>query len=87
MPDFFLDLDSIDPRMVEKEVKKHQAASQGSAASGGKGGKIELIFSAIDKNLSPELVSKTGAIFQFNVKGKYVYSKFLIPKLNLNKLR
>ncbi|XP_014467653.1 PREDICTED: hydroxysteroid dehydrogenase-like protein 2 [Dinoponera quadriceps] len=32
-------------------------------------GKVEGIFSAINANLSTELVSKTGAIFKFNVKG------------------
>ncbi|XP_058806430.1 hydroxysteroid dehydrogenase-like protein 2 [Phymastichus coffea] len=66
MLDFFLDIDKIDPRMVEKEVQRHQKLSQ---ANGGSGGKIEMIFAAIDKNLSNELVTKTGAIFQFNVKG------------------
>ncbi|XP_011881342.1 PREDICTED: hydroxysteroid dehydrogenase-like protein 2 [Vollenhovia emeryi] len=33
-------------------------------------GQMARIFNAINANLSSELVSRTGAIFQFNVKGK-----------------
>lgn len=31
--------------------------------------KIAQIFTAIEANLNNELVNKTGAVFQFNVKG------------------
>lgn len=40
-------------------------SSASSAVTG-----VARIFKAIDENLSTELVSKTGAIYQFNVKGK-----------------
>ncbi|GBP88654.1 Hydroxysteroid dehydrogenase-like protein 2 [Eumeta japonica] len=33
------------------------------------GGKVSALFEAIGKNISPELVKKTQAVFQFNVKG------------------
>lgn len=33
-------------------------------------GKIAQIFSVIQANLNSDLVNKTGAIFQFNVRGK-----------------
>jgi NAD(P)-dependent dehydrogenase (short-subunit alcohol dehydrogenase family)/putative sterol carrier protein len=36
----------------------------------GETGQVTRIFNAINANLSSELVSKTGAIYQFNVKGK-----------------
>lgn len=35
--------------------------------------KIAHIFSVIQANLSSELVNKTGAIFQFHVKGMLLY--------------
>lgn len=33
------------------------------------GGQISAVFAAIGKNINPELVKKTQAVFQFNVKG------------------
>lgn len=33
------------------------------------GGQITVLFSTISKTISPELVKKTQAVFQFNVKG------------------
>ncbi|XP_049869539.1 hydroxysteroid dehydrogenase-like protein 2 isoform X1 [Pectinophora gossypiella] len=36
----------------------------------GAGGQIPALFASIGKVLSPELVKKTQAVFQFNVKGK-----------------
>lgn len=33
-------------------------------------GQIPELFAAISKTLSADLVKKTGAVYQFNVKGK-----------------
>ncbi|XP_049869540.1 hydroxysteroid dehydrogenase-like protein 2 isoform X2 [Pectinophora gossypiella] len=54
LPDFFLDVPG------ETTVKKDAGA----------GGQIPALFASIGKVLSPELVKKTQAVFQFNVKGK-----------------
>ena len=59
MLDFFIDLDSTDLRIVGKKNESQSVS----------GGKIASIFTAIEANLNADLVSKTGAIFQFNVKG------------------
>lgn len=63
MLDFFIDVDSKDTRIVSGG--KSQSAESG-------GGKIAGIFSAIQKSINPELVTKTDAVFQFNVKGKSI---------------
>jgi len=55
MLDFFLDIEG-------------DKSSSGKTNSG-ETGQIEHVFNAINANLSSELVSKTGAIYQFNVKG------------------
>lgn len=60
MLDFFIDLDSTDLRIVGGKKAESVKADDG---------KITELFSVIEKNISPELVSKTGAIFQFVVKG------------------
>ncbi|OXU21798.1 hypothetical protein TSAR_012186 [Trichomalopsis sarcophagae] len=67
MMDFFIDLDSTDLRIVggNKEPAKVES------------GKIASLFSVIEKSINPELVSKTGAIFQFNVKGEEAGTWFL----------
>lgn len=75
MPDFFLD---IDPDTILATYAKGGAtkasldktASQGAKVTDSGSANVEAIFTAIQANLSTELVSKTGAIFQFNVKGK-----------------
>ncbi|XP_026728961.1 hydroxysteroid dehydrogenase-like protein 2 isoform X2 [Trichoplusia ni] len=56
LPDFFLDLPSD-----TKPAAKTDAAGDGQ---------IPTLFASISKVLSPELVKKTQAVFQFNVKGK-----------------
>lgn len=68
MPDFFVE-DNLgviqDPAFV-----RHQSSNKkGNSESG----KVEGIFSAINANLSSELVSKTGAIYKFNVKGNLIF--------------
>lgn len=74
MPDFFLD---IDPDTILATYAKggatkaalDQSASKNSKVVDSGNGKVEDIFTAIQANISSELVTKTGAIFQFNVKG------------------
>ncbi|XP_032671768.1 hydroxysteroid dehydrogenase-like protein 2 isoform X2 [Odontomachus brunneus] len=64
MPDFFVEenLESIQEYASDKpQIAKKTSTSES--------GKVERIFSAINANLSSDLVSKTGAIYQFNVKG------------------
>jgi hypothetical protein len=58
MLDFFL----------EKSLDTIKLAQQRSGSSVG-GGQIASLFEKIEANLSPELVSKTNAIFHFVVKG------------------
>ncbi|EZA47735.1 Hydroxysteroid dehydrogenase-like protein [Ooceraea biroi] len=60
MRDFFLNDDIPNsPHIGDKSSK----------LSSGETGKIPRIFNAIETNLSSELVNKTGAIYQFNIKG------------------
>ncbi|XP_045497469.1 hydroxysteroid dehydrogenase-like protein 2 isoform X2 [Colias croceus] len=56
LPDFFLEA----PGQTEKAPKKAEQS----------GGQIPALFDAISKTISPELVQKTQAVYQFNVKGK-----------------
>lgn len=66
MPDFFVE-DNLSI-IQENAFTKQQTSNQtGSSESG----KVESIFSAINAKLSTELVNKTGAIYQFNVKGNF----------------
>lgn len=76
MPDFFLDTQP-DPRIIANIPKGNQPAQQ-SAAGGGS--EIDKIFYAIESNLSPELVQKTQASFQFKIKtpGKWNYKKYIL---------
>ncbi|KAL0841498.1 hypothetical protein ABMA28_015171 [Loxostege sticticalis] len=58
-PDFFLDLPGQEKLVPEK-------ADAGAAS----GGQIPQLFDSISKILSADLVKKTQAVYQFNVKGK-----------------
>ncbi|KAH0947275.1 hypothetical protein HN011_011471 [Eciton burchellii] len=58
MLDFFLDEEVSNLQNVES-----------AKTSNGEIGQMARIFSAIERNLSSDLVNKTGAIYQFNVKG------------------
>ncbi|KMQ90499.1 hydroxysteroid dehydrogenase-like protein 2 protein [Lasius niger] len=62
MMDFFLD----DNNILDSQDKKHSS----NKTNNGEVGQVERIFIAINENLSNELVNRTGAIYQFNVKGK-----------------
>ncbi|XP_046744945.1 hydroxysteroid dehydrogenase-like protein 2 [Diprion similis] len=82
MPDFFLD---SDPDTIlgtfakggAAKASKDQAAGKDSKATDSSGGEVREIFTAIQANLSSELVNKTGAIFQFNVKGDEASTWFI----------
>ncbi|KAL7290292.1 hypothetical protein TKK_0015992 [Trichogramma kaykai] len=60
MLDFFVDFDNVDMRIVGGSIEEPKKTGQGQIAS---------IFAAIDKNINPDLVKKTDAVFQFVVKG------------------
>lgn len=65
MPDLFVNDDPLPPRpadlpSVGDNVRKTEAPQ----------GKVGKLFKAIESNLSPELVAKTQAVFQFNVTGE-----------------
>jgi NAD(P)-dependent dehydrogenase (short-subunit alcohol dehydrogenase family)/putative sterol carrier protein len=68
MPDFFLE---VPPELIAKygplasEGQKKEAAKGASKPSG----KIEGLFQKIESMLSEEIVKKTNAVYQFNVKG------------------
>ncbi|XP_046959676.1 hydroxysteroid dehydrogenase-like protein 2 isoform X2 [Vanessa cardui] len=55
LPDFFLDV----PGENKDAVTKAES-----------GGQIPELFAAIGKSITPDLIKKTQAVFQFNVKGK-----------------
>ncbi|XP_023288912.1 hydroxysteroid dehydrogenase-like protein 2 [Orussus abietinus] len=75
MTDFFLDISEStkSPSAERSEVAspKHDVTSDFGD------GRIAKIFTAIHANLSPELVTKTGAVFEFNVKGDEAGTWFL----------
>lgn len=60
MPDFFLD---VPPEQLIPKAQKDAASTTADS------GEVAKLFSVIQASLSENLVSKTGAIFQFNVKG------------------
>ena len=55
-----MDINSTDTRIIAG-VKKSKPVEAG--------GKITQIFTAIQENINSDLVTKTQAIYQFNVKG------------------
>ncbi|XP_063380988.1 hydroxysteroid dehydrogenase-like protein 2 isoform X2 [Cydia fagiglandana] len=57
LPDFFLDVPGSPSAQTAKKEGKPE-------------GQIPTLFAAIGKSLSPDLVKKTQAVYQFNVKGK-----------------
>lgn len=63
MLDFFLDIEDNKP--------------SSDKTNSGEAGQIEHVFNTINANLSSELVSKTGAIYQFNVKGNFFLFIFI----------
>lgn len=62
MMDFFLDFE--DQKYVTYNVNE---------TNNNEIGQVERIFIAINANLSNELVNRTGAIYQFNVKGNFFF--------------
>ena len=74
MPDFFLD-DFDAYEAGQQRIKTgSSAAAAGAAASGGSAASsaagVQAVFDKIEGLLSEELVSKTNAVYQFNVKGQ-----------------
>lgn len=70
MTDFFLDV-SPDQIIKSHKVKvSKQAADPSSAKTTSSDSDMEQIFQAITANLTPELVSKVQAVYQFNVIGQ-----------------
>lgn len=72
MLDFFLDdyTNSKSDLNTIKDTIKQPSEKSGDFGSG----KVAEIFSAINANLNAELVSKTNALYQFNVKGNIAIS-------------
>lgn len=67
MPDFFLD---VPPETLAKFADKLPGEGQKQATSDSKSvGKIEGLFQKIESLLSEDIVKRTNAIYQFNVKG------------------
>uniref|UniRef100_A0A182JTK9 Hydroxysteroid dehydrogenase-like protein 2 n=1 Tax=Anopheles christyi TaxID=43041 RepID=A0A182JTK9_9DIPT len=66
MPDFFLDVEP--EKLVEFAAEGSHAASLKKPAA--EGGKIEGLFQKIESLLSEEIVRKTGAVYEFKVKGE-----------------
>ncbi|KAF7994823.1 hypothetical protein HCN44_004295 [Aphidius gifuensis] len=60
MLDFFLDVEDSEQLIQLKDDKKSSTDSKSD---------IENIFKAIKANISPELVKKTAAVYQFNLTG------------------
>ena len=73
MPDFFLD-DFDAYEAGQQRIKTGSSAAAGAAASGGSAASsaagVQAVFDKIEGLLSEELVSKTNAVYQFNVKGQ-----------------
>lgn len=69
MMDFFVDENL--PNLIKLEDYRNKSDSKETNVEGT--GRVEHVFNAINANLNSELVNKTGAIFQFNVKGIYIF--------------
>lgn len=78
--DFFLD-----DVPEEQLIKLEKSVKDNNKSSGVSNGKIEKLFLTIESNLSKELVQKTGAIFQFNVKGNFQCKIFSFIKQPRNR--
>ncbi|CAK9823544.1 Hydroxysteroid dehydrogenase-like protein 2 [Anthophora retusa] len=81
MLDFFLEENlpglGLQNNMILSNTQKNAPAAQSNE-------KIPQIFNAIKQNLNSELVNKTGAIFQFNVKGTVVCKKLFYQFYSYN---
>lgn len=64
MPDFFLDID--ESKYEEAKNKVADAGAAGQQAGGG----IPQLFKKIESLISPEVIAKTQAVYQFNVTGE-----------------
>lgn len=69
MPDFFLDYTPEQLKAFEKSGMPNPYVPSSSSSGSSAGGQIPELFARIDGLLSPEIVQKVNAIYQFNVKG------------------
>lgn len=63
MPDFFLDVSENELNAIKEDIKQRKSVGASS-------GQIPVLFGKIETLLSPELVQKTQAVFQFNIEGE-----------------
>ncbi|XP_076681930.1 hydroxysteroid dehydrogenase like 2 isoform X1 [Andrena cerasifolii] len=70
MLDFFLEDNLAQLTLQDRMIPRKQKKTDGVQDAGKPEGKISRIFSVIEANLNNDLVTKTGAIYQFNVKGE-----------------
>ncbi|XP_069963750.1 hydroxysteroid dehydrogenase-like protein 2 [Bactrocera oleae] len=63
MPDFFLDIPENELNAIKEDIKQRKSVGASS-------GQIPALFGKIETLLSPELVQKTQAVFQFNIVGE-----------------
>ncbi|CAK1552727.1 unnamed protein product [Leptosia nina] len=79
LPDFFLDGPGQDQQAAHHATvasavggvrRYHTSAVRRAEQSSSGGGQIPALFDTISKSITPELVKKTQAVYQFNVKGK-----------------
>lgn len=80
MPDFFLD--EFDEFLVKKQAQDSGAKmrfvdGKDTQAQGSALGKVEQVFATIESFLNPDLVSKTKAVYAFEVTGDEAGSWFL----------
>lgn len=73
MPDFFLDdnVEQINKWAAETNAPKYSTTSEApkKSESSGSGGQIEMLFDKIASMLNEDIVKRTNAVYQFNVKG------------------
>uniref|UniRef100_A0A2M4AFQ2 Hydroxysteroid dehydrogenase-like protein 2 n=1 Tax=Anopheles triannulatus TaxID=58253 RepID=A0A2M4AFQ2_9DIPT len=87
MPDFFLDVEP--EKLIEFAAEGSHAASlkKPAAQQGqGGGGQIEGLFLKIESLLSEEIVKKTGAVYEFKVKGNEAGTWFADLKTGTGKV-
>lgn len=71
MPDFFLDdnLGEINKWMAQPDPPTFSTTNSKPASSSSGGGQIEQLFEKIAAKLNEDIVKRTNAIYQFNVRG------------------
>lgn len=62
MPDFFLDISESEIKAIKEDIKQQKTTGASSS-------QIPALFGKIETLLSPELIQKTQAVYQFNIEG------------------